>query len=91
MAHYAKVLKEKPYVYAITTCSRCEAAHDGRQRERQNESGSAEDLGIKPVIVVERARNIDMVLAGIEAVRNSLGAFWFDEIKCARGSAPWKL
>ncbi len=37
------------------------------------------------MIVVERPRNTDAVMNGIEAVRNALGACWFDERKCSTG------
>jgi hypothetical protein len=45
----------------------------------------AENLGIKPIIVVDRPRNKDAVMNGIEAVRNALGSCWFDERKCSIG------
>jgi hypothetical protein len=47
---------------------------------------NAENLGIKPVIVVSRVRNMDTVIqVHVPMVRNILGQCWFDEAKCARG------
>jgi len=86
LAHYAKVLKEKPYVYGDHYMP-----HDAAVREMsagehaKSRVEVAEELGIKPVIVVERPRNTDAVMNGIEAVRNALGSCWFDERKCTTG------
>ena len=86
LAHYAKVLKEKPYVYGDHYMP-----HDAAVREMsagehaKSRVEVAEELGIKPIIVVERPRNTDAVMNGIEAVRNALGSCWFDERKCSLG------
>ena len=86
LAHYAKILKDKPYVYGNHYMP-----HDAAVREMsagehaKSRVEVAEELGIKPVIVVERPRNTDAVMNGIETVRNSLGTCWFDERKCATG------
>jgi len=86
LAHYAKVLKEKPYVYGDHYMP-----HDADVRElssgvnAKSRKQVAEDLGIKPIIVVQRARNTDAVMAGIESCRNVLSQCWFDEVKCAKG------
>ena len=66
MAHYAGVLKEKPYVYGDHYMP-----HDADQRMQgaseiaQSKKEIAEQLGIKPVVVIARARNIDAILLGI--------------------------
>ena len=83
LAHYAKVLKEKPYVYGDHYMP-----HDADVRELgtgQSRRITAENLGIRPVVVVKRARDMSAVLAGIEAGRNIMSRCWFDEKKCARG------
>ncbi len=88
LAHYAKVLKEKPYVYGDHYMP-----HDAEVRELSSGENAkprkevAEDLGIRPVEVVKRPRNIDAVMAGIEAGRNILSQCLFDEVKCAQGIA----
>jgi phage terminase large subunit len=88
MAHFAKVLKEKPYVYGDHYMP-----HDAKQRMMgdsefaKSKKDVAEDLGLKPVIVVNRARDTESVLAGIEAVRNALSTCYFDEKKCIDGIA----
>ncbi len=86
LAHYAKILKDKTYVYGDHYMP-----HDAAVREMsagehaKSRVEVAEELGIRPVIVVDRPRNTDAVMNGIEAVRNALGSCWFDETKCATG------
>jgi len=86
LAHYAKVLKEKPYVYGDHYMP-----HDAAVREMSSGENAksraevAEELGIRPVKIVQRARNTDAVMMGIEACRNILSQCWFDEVKCAKG------
>jgi hypothetical protein len=87
LEHYAKVLKDKPYVYGGHFMP-----HDAEQREMTNgeipksRREVAENLGIKPIHVVNRARNMDMVIqVHIPAVRNILPSCYFDEEKCNRG------
>ena len=86
LAHYAKVLKERPYVYGDHYMP-----HDADVRELGtgvSRKETAENLGIRPVLVVQRARDTQAVLAGIEAaVRNVMSQCWFDEKKCSRGLA----
>ena len=86
LAHYAKILKEKPYSYGDHYMP-----HDANIREMSSGEHAlsrvevAEGLGIRPIIVVPRARNTDAVMNGIEACRNILGSCWFDEGKCQQG------
>ncbi len=87
LEHYAKVLKEKEYVYGNH-----HMPHDADVRElssgevAQSRREVAENLGIKPVIVVPRARDINTIMQiHIPAVRNILARCWFDEKKCFRG------
>ena len=87
LEHYAKVLKAKDYVYGNHWMP-----HDADHREMTNSEIAksrkevAEDLGIKPIQVVSRARNIDTIIqVHIPAARNVLAQCWFDEIKCADG------
>ena len=83
LAHYAKVLKEKPYVYGDHYLP-----HDIEVRELGtgvSRKETLENLGVRPVMTVERARDSQAVLNGIEAARNVLSECWFDEDKCARG------
>ena len=86
MAHYAKVLKEKPYVYGDHYMP-----HDADQRIQgeseiaKSKKEIAEQLGIKPVMVCPRPRNIEAVLLGIETGRNVLAQCWFDEKRCSHG------
>jgi diadenosine tetraphosphatase ApaH/serine/threonine PP2A family protein phosphatase len=87
LEHYAKVVKEKPYVYGNHWMP-----HDADHREMTNSEIAksrkevAQDLGIRPINVVSRARNIDVIInVHIPAVRNILASCWFDETRCAKG------
>lgn len=87
LEHYAKVMKEKPYVYGNHFMP-----HDAAAREMTNNEIAlsrkevAENLGIRPVVVVERVRNMDiLVQRQIPAARNILASCWFDARKCAHG------
>lgn len=87
LEHYAKVLKEKKYRYANHYMP-----HDAEQREMTNSEIAksrkevAEELGIKPVIVVPRAKNMDIIIqVHIPAMRNVMEKCYFDSDKCAPG------
>lgn len=86
MGHYAKVLKDKPYVYGGHWMP-----HDGDQREMGDGENAktkkelAESLGLKPVHIVHRPRNNVVVLQHIEMGRNTLSQCWFDADKCNQG------
>lgn len=87
LEHYAKVLKDKPYVYGNHYMP-----HDADVREMTSGTVArsrrevAESLGIKPIIVVERAKSMDMIIqVHIPAVRNIMSQCWWDEKKCEHG------
>jgi hypothetical protein len=83
LEHYAKVLKEKRYIYGDHYMP-----HDAAQGNVQTGKKTvdvAEELGIYPITIVTRARDSHAVMAGIEQGRNILSQCWFDEKKCARG------
>ncbi len=83
LAHYVQVMKDKPYVYGDIYMP-----HDIEVRELGTGKSRREvltDLGLKSIVTVERARDIQAVLNGIEAGRNILSQCWFDEKKCNRG------
>lgn len=87
--HYAKVLKEKGYVYGNHYMP-----HDIRHREfatgeiAKTRKQVAEDLGIRPVLEVERPQNMELIIKDqIPAVRRTLSRCYFDEKKCAKGLA----
>lgn len=78
LAHYAKILREKPYVYGQHY-----APHDIEVRELsigKSRWQVAYDLGIRFQIVPKHA-----VEDGIEAVRSMLERSWFDKEKCKAG------
>lgn len=84
LAHYAKVIKEKQYLYADHY-----VPHDMDHRDWGGETDVAlsrkevaENMGIEPIILVKRARDTQAVLNGIEAVRNMLGQCYFDKVRC---------
>jgi diadenosine tetraphosphatase ApaH/serine/threonine PP2A family protein phosphatase len=87
LEHYAKLLKSKPYTYGNHWMP-----HDADQREMTNSEVAksrrevAQDLGIRPVEVIQRARNMDLIIqVHIPAVRNILSRCWFDAEKCQQG------
>jgi hypothetical protein len=87
LEHYAKILKSKSYVYGTHFMP-----HDADIREMtsgeiaKSRKEVAEDLGITPIQVIQRARTMDIVVqVHIPAVRNMLSQCWFDEEKCALG------
>lgn len=76
--HYAKVLREKPYVYGEHLLP-----HDARVRELGTGKSRLEllaSLGLRGRIVPNLS-----VEDGIEAVRNLLPRAWIDAERCARG------
>lgn len=92
LEHYAKVLLGKPYEYGNHYMP-----HDANAREMTNNEIArsrkevAEDLGISPVIVVKRAKNIDVIIQyQIPAARNILPSCWFDKENCAQGISALK-
>lgn len=83
LSHYAKVMKEKPYVYGDHYLP-----HDVEVRELGtgiSRRETLEKLGIHPIVTVERSRDSQAVLMGIDAGRNVLSECWFDKEKCTRG------
>jgi len=87
LEHYWKKMQDKPYKYGNHFMP-----HDANAREMTNSEVArsrkevAESLGIKPIIVVQRARNIDVIMqVQIPAARNMIGQCWFDEVKCSGG------
>jgi hypothetical protein len=76
--HYAKVLKEKPYVYGEHLLP-----HDARARELGTGKSRVETLGTLNISV--RVIPIHAVDDGIQAVRALLARSWFDRTKCDRG------
>lgn len=84
LGHYVKWLHSKPYVYGDNYLP-----HDAEHRKLgeivETPQEILERLGIKPIIIVKRARDTLAVLHGIEAARNIISQCWFDVQKCARG------
>jgi hypothetical protein len=95
LEHYAKALRgelpgcehRREYLYGNH-----HMPHDAEQREMTNSEIAlsrkevAENIGIKPIVVVSRVRNIDtLIQVHIPAVRNIIGACWFDDKKCSKG------
>jgi hypothetical protein len=87
LAHYAKILKERGYVYGDHYMP-----HDAAVRELGGDTeyaisrkDTAENLGISPIIIVKRAKDTQSVMNGIESGRNILSQCCFDEKKCAMG------
>ncbi len=77
--HYAKVLRERPYIYGDTILP-----HDAAQGSLQTGRSMVDtmySLGFRDLRVLPRSSIED----GINAVRGLLPRCWFDEKKCVRG------
>jgi phage terminase large subunit len=92
MEHYSSVLKDKKYNYSAHIMP-----HDGNARQMtggelaKSPKELAEDSGIRPVEIVPRAKNMDLIITShIPAVRNMLAACYFDREKCAVGISALK-
>jgi hypothetical protein len=84
LAHYAKQLSEKPYVYHEHLLP-----HDVSVRELstgQTRLDTLRNLGLRA-----RVLSADSVEDGIEAVRNFIPRCWIDAQKCARGLDALRL
>ena len=79
VAHYAKVLRDKPYVYGGHYWP-----HDGKNRDFSGDGDRRETgrrLGINPIHIVPRGT----VESGIDASMRLFSQSWFDERRCERG------
>ncbi len=82
--HYAKVLKDKPYVYGTHVLP-----HDVMVSELGTGKSRFEmlqSLGIEPTVAPKLS-----IEDGIQAVRLQLNRCWFDKNKCERGIEALKL
>ena len=79
LAHYVKVLREKPYTYSDEQIMPhdCKAKELGTGKSREEVLNS---LGVKCKILPA-----DRVEDGINACRNLIPRVWFDKDNCARG------
>jgi phage terminase large subunit len=87
LEHYAHILKDKGYNYGNHYMP-----HDANIREMTSSEIArtrkqvAEQLGIRPIEVVSRVRNMDTLInVHIPACRNVLSRCWFDKEKCKIG------
>jgi hypothetical protein len=81
IAHYAKILHEKPYMYGGHHWP-----HDGKNRdfsgtEGEDRRATGQRLGIRPIYIVPRGDVDD----GIDSARRLFSQCWFDSNKCAKG------
>jgi phage terminase large subunit len=79
LPHYAKVLKEKPYVYEAHIMPHDIEVHEIGSGLTRKET--AESMGIRPIHVAPRQD----VLDGINAVRMKLPLCFFDKERCKKG------
>lgn len=81
---YARMLRDRGYNYGMHYMPHDTAVRDlgpGSFSRKEH----AENLGIRPIQVVKRPRNIEEVLDGIETVRRFLATCWIDSTTCALG------
>lgn len=81
LAHYAKVIKDRPYTYSRHLGPHDLAVRDLSATDGKSRKEVAEELGLKPFEVGKKLEVAD----GIEAVRNLLPRCLFDQEKCADG------
>jgi hypothetical protein len=77
------MLKEKGYNYGDHYMP-----HDAANKSVQTGKTTkevAEEMGIRPIQIVKRAKDSQAILAGIEAGRNIISQCFFDKRKCAQG------
>jgi len=79
--HYARVLKEKGYLYGTHYLP-----HDAEVTDLSSRRGSRkrilEDAGVRPITIVPRIPDIN---SGIEQTRKAFPRCWFDEKRCTEG------
>jgi hypothetical protein len=84
MGHYAKELDKKPYKYGDHYLPH-DAAYRVQAENAETREQILQRLGYRSTRIVERAKDIQAVLTGIETGRNMLSQCYFDEVKCFRG------
>ena len=80
LAHYAKVLRDKGYLYGTHYLP-----HDAQVTELgsgKSRLSTLEDLGVRPISIVPRVQSVD---EGIEMTRQAFASCWFDAQRCAPG------
>jgi hypothetical protein len=80
MAHYVKVIKDKPYIY-----EKHYLPHDGGHHEKgsgKTIKQTLAELGLKDLVVVARTPTL---ARQIDDVRIMLPKMWFDKKKCEKG------
>ena len=81
---YARMLREKGYNYGKHYMPHDTAVRDLGPGSKSRQE-HAESMGIRPIMVVKRPKNIEEVLDGIESVRRFLASCWIDSTMCAPG------
>ncbi len=83
LSHYAKILDHLGYHYGEHYLP-----HDVNVRELGTgvkRIDTLQELGVRPIMAVPRAKGQSEVLEGIDAVRRFLGGCWMDEANCSEG------
>ena len=83
LPHYAKELDKRQYKYGDHYMPHDVAVHDWSTGITR--ADTMRNLGLKSIVPVPRANNIDAILAAIEATRSMFPQFWFDKSKCSLG------
>lgn len=81
--YYTKLMKEKEYSYGnhyLPHDVRVKEMTSGKTRRRR-----LNELGVRPIIEIERPRNTEQFLDQVEETRSFLTSCWFDEGKCHSG------
>jgi phage terminase large subunit len=78
--HYARVIKQKDYLYGTHYLP-----HDAKVTDlsaKKSRKRILEDGGVRPAHIVPR---IDAIENGIAITRQAFARCWFDEVRCERG------
>jgi len=82
LEHYARILKEKGYLYGTHYLPHDVNVTDLSRGDNKSRKQILESLGVKPINVVPRVADINK---GIEQTRQSFPSCWFDEVRCKDG------
>lgn len=82
LAHYAKIIKERGYVYGEHYLPHDVVVTDLSREDNKSRAEVLEDLNVKPLIAVPRIQDLG---EGIEMTRQAFNSCWFDESKCDQG------
>jgi len=82
LAHYVKMLTNKPYVYGGHFLPHDIKVHDISRPDRKSRLEVLAELGLRNLYVVPKAKDLSN---SVEMIREVLPSCWFEKEKCADG------